>query len=196
MVSTARMARSRTPYFRCGTSRKSYQNTGNALFTGPFYYTNPCIKIVVLIDSAWHKGCILKDMYDYLASVAVVANFATTAESWDGGSGHVPYRGFRECQKCKAFRIDEPDIISKKALFWKCDSPPETANKPHIKCKNSALDKFPQTKNCLDKFPRTGSGYPANLTLKSRYRATWRPWLCWRGQPSKSKRFRRFELDM
>ena len=52
MVSTARMARSRTPNFRCGTGRKNYRNTGNALFTGPFYYINPCIKNVVLIDPA------------------------------------------------------------------------------------------------------------------------------------------------
>lgn len=65
MVSTARMARSRTPNFRCGTSRKSYRKTENALFTGPFYYTNPCIKKVVLIDSTWHRGYILVDMYDY-----------------------------------------------------------------------------------------------------------------------------------
>lgn len=35
----------------------------------------------------------------------------------DGGNGLVPYRGFRECQKCKCFWIDEPDIIGKKALF-------------------------------------------------------------------------------
>ena len=52
MVQTAIMARSRTPNFRCGTSRKSYLNAGNALFTGSFYYINPCIKNVVLIDSA------------------------------------------------------------------------------------------------------------------------------------------------
>ena len=35
----------------------------------------------------------------------------------DDGSGLVPYRGFRECQKCKCLKIDEPDIIGKKALF-------------------------------------------------------------------------------
>ncbi|WP_177214810.1 hypothetical protein [Anaeromicropila populeti] len=55
MVQTVRMARSRTPYFRCGTSRRNYRNDGNALFTGLsryFHYTNPCIKNVVLIDSA------------------------------------------------------------------------------------------------------------------------------------------------
>lgn len=37
------------------------------LFTGPFYYANPCIKNVVLIDSAWLRDYILVDMYDYLA---------------------------------------------------------------------------------------------------------------------------------
>ena len=79
MVQTAKMARSRTPNFRCGTSRRNYQNAGNALFTGPFCYTNPCIKNVVLIDPAWHSGYILRDMYDNLASV--VAYFTTTAAS-------------------------------------------------------------------------------------------------------------------
>lgn len=61
MVSTARMARFRTPNFRCRTSRKSYRNTGNALVTGPFYYTNPCIKNVVLIDSEKDTGEFLSD---------------------------------------------------------------------------------------------------------------------------------------
>ena len=50
MALTARMARLKMPNFRCRTSRSNYQNTGNALFTGPFRYTNPCIKNVVLID--------------------------------------------------------------------------------------------------------------------------------------------------
>ncbi|NCB91961.1 MAG: hypothetical protein EOM40_05230, partial [Clostridia bacterium] len=50
MALSARMARSKTPNFRCRTSRRNYQNTGNALFTGPYRYTNPCIKNVVLID--------------------------------------------------------------------------------------------------------------------------------------------------
>lgn len=56
MALTARMARSRTPYFRLGASPKSYQNTGNALFTGPFHYINPCIKNVVLIDPPYNTG--------------------------------------------------------------------------------------------------------------------------------------------
>lgn len=50
MALTARMARLKMPNFRCRTSRRNYQNTGNALFTGPFHYTNPCIKNVVLIE--------------------------------------------------------------------------------------------------------------------------------------------------
>ena len=171
MALTARMARLKMPNFRCRTSRRNYQNTGNALFTGPFYYTNPCIKNVVLIDSVWYRGCVLMNMYDYLecllreksvvkkylttdageSSEVVVANFAIASQHFvwnscwcwrnkasqneimwtiaeyatvqkeshtfkllqilqqlrivetvkfgcrDDGSGHVPYRGFREC---------------------------------------------------------------------------------------------------
>ena len=62
MVQTARMARPRTPNFRCGTSRRNYQNAGNALFTGIFrysYYTNHCIKNVVLIDVTCGSGVLL-----------------------------------------------------------------------------------------------------------------------------------------
>ena len=59
MALTARMARSKTSYFRFRTSPQSYQNTGNALFTGPFHYTNPCIKNVVLIDVTCGSGVLL-----------------------------------------------------------------------------------------------------------------------------------------
>ena len=59
MALTVKMARSRIPNFRCGTSRRNYQNAGNALFTGPFHYTNPCIKNVVLIDVTCGSGVLL-----------------------------------------------------------------------------------------------------------------------------------------
>jgi hypothetical protein len=52
MALTARMARSKTCPISGLERAVNYQNTGNALFTGPFHYTNPCIKNVVLIDSA------------------------------------------------------------------------------------------------------------------------------------------------
>ena len=68
MVSTARMARSRTPNFRCGTGQKNYRNTGNALFTGPFYYINPCIKNVVLIDPACGTAGFLVSASEYVRS--------------------------------------------------------------------------------------------------------------------------------
>lgn len=61
MVSTTRMARSRTLNFRGETSHRNYQNTGNALFTGPFCYTNLCIKNVALIDFAKDTGEFLSD---------------------------------------------------------------------------------------------------------------------------------------
>lgn len=69
MVQTARMARSRTPNFRCGTSRRNYRNTGNVLFTGPFSYTNPCIKNVVLIDSAKGTGVFLSGSLEEIANL-------------------------------------------------------------------------------------------------------------------------------
>ena len=59
MALTARMARLKMPNFRCRTSRRNYQNTGNALFTGPFHYTNPCIKNVVLIEPFGGSGSTL-----------------------------------------------------------------------------------------------------------------------------------------
>jgi hypothetical protein len=77
MVQTARMARSRTPNFRCGTSRKSYRNTENALFTGPFYYTNPCIKNVVLIDPCMGSGHIIVYMFDALMKIYAAYGYST-----------------------------------------------------------------------------------------------------------------------
>lgn len=55
MVQTARKIHSRTPNYRCGTGLHYRENAENAAFTGflrLFYYTNPWIKNVVLIDSA------------------------------------------------------------------------------------------------------------------------------------------------
>lgn len=54
MVQTARKTHSRTPNYQCGTGLCYRKNAGNAVFMGLFrllYYTNPCIKNVVLIDS-------------------------------------------------------------------------------------------------------------------------------------------------
>ena len=84
MASTARMARSRTPNFRCGTGRKSYQNNGNALFTGPFNYTNPCIKNVVLIDQTcgtggfFYKGYNFVELYNPSADVLLFVRASNT----------------------------------------------------------------------------------------------------------------------
>ena len=55
MVKTARKTHSRTPNYWCGMGPRYRENAGNAVFTGFFRllcYTNPCIKNVVLIDSA------------------------------------------------------------------------------------------------------------------------------------------------
>lgn len=66
MALTVKMARSRIPNFRCGTSRRNYQNAGNALFTGLFRYINPCIKNVVLIDPACGSGGFLVEALRYV----------------------------------------------------------------------------------------------------------------------------------
>ncbi|CUX40128.1 hypothetical protein BN3456_02040 [Clostridium sp. C105KSO13] len=55
MTATAAMARPKAPFYRSRTSRNYRRTAENALFAGlfrPFYYRNPCIKNVVLIDLA------------------------------------------------------------------------------------------------------------------------------------------------
>jgi len=85
MALTARMARLKMPNFRCRTSRRNYQNTGNALFTGPFRYTNPCIKNVVLIDQTcgsggfFYKGYNFVELYNPSADVLLFVR-ASNAE--------------------------------------------------------------------------------------------------------------------
>ena len=85
MALTARMARLKMPNFRCRTSRRNYQNTGNALFTRPFRYTNPCIKNVVLIDQTcgtggfFYKGYNFVELYNPSADVLLFVR-ASNAE--------------------------------------------------------------------------------------------------------------------
>lgn len=59
MVQTVRKTHSRTPNFRCGMGSRYRKSAVNALLTGPFYYSNPCIKNVVLIDPTSGSGSLL-----------------------------------------------------------------------------------------------------------------------------------------
>jgi hypothetical protein len=70
------MALSGTPNIRRGKGRKSYRNTANALLTGPFYYTNFCIKNVFLIDQyIIGSGHILVYAFDVLLQIYKTAGY-------------------------------------------------------------------------------------------------------------------------
>lgn len=89
MPQTAKMARSKTLFYRSGTGQYNYEYAEITLFTWFFwlcYYTKHCIKNIVLIDPIMGTGKVLLHILLYIEVAcgeldenSVVRKFRTTA---------------------------------------------------------------------------------------------------------------------